>query len=84
MHLKNCTTQLFSEKCKYFSLYLDESTNLFDISQVVILVRTIQEDFNAAEKMLDLIPLHGTTKSADIFKAGNKAIEHTINVPVCH
>lgn len=62
------------EKCKYFSLCLDESTDLSDISQLIIFVRTIQEDFSVAEEMLDLIPLHGTTKGTDIFEAVNKVV----------
>ncbi|CAH2003664.1 unnamed protein product [Acanthoscelides obtectus] len=62
------------EKCKYFSLCLDESTDLFDISQLVIFIRTIQDDFSVAEEMLDLIPLHGTTKGTDIFEAVNKLV----------
>ncbi|CAH1978758.1 unnamed protein product [Acanthoscelides obtectus] len=62
------------EKCKYFSLCLDESTDLSDISQLVIFIRTIQDDFSVAEEMLDLIPLHGTTKGTDIFEAVNKLV----------
>lgn len=62
------------EKCKYFSLCLDESTDLSDISQLVIFIRTIQNDFSVAEEMLDLIPLHGTTKGTDIFEAVNKVV----------
>ncbi|CAH1989209.1 unnamed protein product [Acanthoscelides obtectus] len=62
------------EKCKYFSLCLDESTDLSDISQLVIFIRTIQDDFSVAEEMLVLIPLHGTTKGTDIFEAVNKLV----------
>lgn len=62
------------EKCKYFSLCLDESTDLRDISQLVIFVRTIQEDFRVSEEMLDLLPLHGTTRGIDIFEATKKVV----------
>ncbi|CAH1995016.1 unnamed protein product [Acanthoscelides obtectus] len=62
------------EKCKYFSLCLDESTGLSDISQLVIFIRTIQDDFSVAEEMLDIIPLYGTTKGTDIFEAVNKLV----------
>ncbi|KAG5898820.1 hypothetical protein JTB14_018780 [Gonioctena quinquepunctata] len=62
------------EKCKYFSLCLDESTDLTDISQLVTINRTIQNDFSVAEEMLDLIPLHGTTKGTDNFEAVNKVV----------
>lgn len=62
------------KECKYFSLCLDESTDLSDISQLVIFIRTIQNDFSVSEEMLDLIPLHGTTKGTDIFEAVNKVV----------
>lgn len=58
----------------FFSLCLDESTDLFDISYLVFFIRTIQNDFSVAEEMHDLIPLHGTTKGMDIFKVENKAV----------
>ncbi|CAH1998493.1 unnamed protein product [Acanthoscelides obtectus] len=53
---------------------LDERTDLSDISQLVIFIRTIQYDFSVAEEMLDLIPLHGTTEGTDIFEAVNKLV----------
>lgn len=54
--------------CSYFSLCLDESTDKTDISQLVIFIRTIQNDFTIHEEMLDLIPLHGTAKGIDVFR----------------
>ncbi|KAG5865525.1 hypothetical protein JTB14_035896 [Gonioctena quinquepunctata] len=62
------------EKFEYFSLCLDESTDLSDNSQLVIFIRTIQNDFSVAEEMLDLIPLQGTTKGTEIFKAVNEVV----------
>ena len=48
-------------KCEYFSLCLDESTDQTDVSQLLIFVRTIQEDFTINEELLGLISLHGAT-----------------------
>ncbi|CAH2009412.1 unnamed protein product [Acanthoscelides obtectus] len=39
---------------------------------LICLTLAIQDDFSVAEEMLDLIPLHGTTKGTDIFEAVNK------------
>lgn len=60
--------------CEYYSICLDESTDQTDISQLIIFIRCISKDFTITEEMLDLIPLHGTTKGSDIFEAVNKTI----------
>ncbi|XP_043922075.1 general transcription factor II-I repeat domain-containing protein 2-like [Protopterus annectens] len=61
-------------KCEYFSLCLDESTDQADLSQLLIFVRTIQEDFTFNEELLSLVSLHGTTKGTDIFEAVQKSV----------
>lgn len=60
--------------CKYYSICLDESTDQTDISQLIIIIRCISKDFTITEEMLDLVPLHGTTKGSDIFEAVNKTV----------
>lgn len=62
------------EKYKYFSLCLDESTDSTDISQLLIFVRTIQEDFTINEELLSLESLHDTTKDSDIFEAVHNSV----------
>lgn len=64
------------QKCEYFSICLDESTDQADVSQLLIFVRTIQEDFTVNEELLSLIPLHGTTKGTDIFKAVQSSVKN--------
>ncbi|XP_059570183.1 general transcription factor II-I repeat domain-containing protein 2B isoform X2 [Alligator mississippiensis] len=65
------------KKCCYFSLLLDESTDQTDMSQLLIFIRTVEEDFSAKEELLSLVSLHDTTKGADIFEALQKTvIEH--------
>lgn len=60
--------------CEYYSLCLDESTDQTDISQLIIFIRCISKDFSITEEMLNLVPLHGSTKGSDIFQAVNKTV----------
>ena len=48
--------------CKYFSLALDESTDVMDVSQLLILIRTIDSSYEVHEELLKLVSLHDTTK----------------------
>lgn len=63
------------DTCTYFSLCLDESTDIRHVSQLSIFIRIVQEDFSCIEEILDFVPLHGTTTGLDIFKA----LESTLN-----
>ncbi|KAK7134501.1 hypothetical protein R3I93_017809 [Phoxinus phoxinus] len=60
--------------CKYFSLALDESTDVMDVSQLLIFTRTIDSSFVVHEELLKLVSLHNTTKGTDIFNAVNSAV----------
>ena len=55
--------------CKYFSLAIDESTDVTDISQLMIFVKTIDDSFTIREELLDLVPLDCSTKAVDIYNA---------------
>uniref|UniRef100_A0A3Q3JZ16 HAT C-terminal dimerisation domain-containing protein n=1 Tax=Monopterus albus TaxID=43700 RepID=A0A3Q3JZ16_MONAL len=57
--------------CKYFSLALDESTDVTDVSQLLIFTRTIDGSFEVHEELLKLVLLHDTTRGTDIFNAVN-------------
>ena len=46
--------------CKYFSLALDESTDVMDVSQLLIYTRTIDSSFEVPEELLQLVQLGGT------------------------
>ena len=50
------------QQCKNHSLALDESTDVCEVSQLLIFIRTIDEEFTINEELLQTIPLHGTTK----------------------
>lgn len=57
------------ENAVYYSFCLDESTDICNISQLCIFIRTIQEDFTINEELLGLASLHNTTKGIDIYDA---------------
>jgi len=59
----------------YFSTAVDESTDVSDTAQLSIFIRVVDEDFNVTEELLDLVPMYGITKSADIFGSYEDAID---------
>ena len=61
--------------CKFFSLYMDESTDVCHISQLAIFVRAVDDDFVVTEELLQLKALHGTTKGSDLFSALKCCVE---------
>jgi len=64
----------------FFSIALDESSDAVDTAQLLVFVWSVDKHFSVIEEMLDIIPLHDTTKGIDIFNAidkcfGNKHLE---------
>ena len=59
----------------YFSLALDESTDITDTCQLLIFIKVVRKDFTALEELLKVCSLHGTTKGEDIFNAVQGAVE---------
>uniref|UniRef100_A0A3B1JTT5 SPIN-DOC-like zinc-finger domain-containing protein n=1 Tax=Astyanax mexicanus TaxID=7994 RepID=A0A3B1JTT5_ASTMX len=55
------------QDCQYFSLALDESTDVTDVSQLLVFARTIDNAFDVHRELLKLASLHDTTKGSDIF-----------------
>ena len=45
------------EECKYFSVALDESVDINDISQLLIFCKTIDSEFTSHEELLKVIPM---------------------------
>ncbi|XP_067204286.1 general transcription factor II-I repeat domain-containing protein 2-like [Linepithema humile] len=54
-----------------------------NISQLLIFIRIIMDDFSEYEELLAVIPLHGTTTGQDIFKAVKKCIDEIDGFKKC-
>uniref|UniRef100_UPI00358ED13F SCAN domain-containing protein 3-like n=1 Tax=Myxine glutinosa TaxID=7769 RepID=UPI00358ED13F len=61
-------TQLHTdlEKCRYFSIVLDESCDIQDKPQLAIFVRSVSEDCTIKEELLDIVPLKDRTRGIDL------------------
>uniref|UniRef100_A0A6P7GA77 General transcription factor II-I repeat domain-containing protein 2A-like n=1 Tax=Diabrotica virgifera virgifera TaxID=50390 RepID=A0A6P7GA77_DIAVI len=57
------------QRCIFFSLQFDESTDISDTSQLAIFVRMIFDDFTSKEELVKIIPLKGPTRGEDIFSS---------------
>lgn len=57
------------KNCKAFAIALDESTDIGDVSQLVIWVRYIIDMDRCEENILALVPLHEQTRAVDVFDA---------------
>ncbi|KAM5138852.1 general transcription factor II-I repeat domain-containing protein 2A-like [Mantella aurantiaca] len=56
------------KNCTYFSIAVDENVDLTGTNQLIICVRTVDENFNTSEELLHLTPLQGVAKDEDIFE----------------
>ena len=54
---------------QYFSIALDESTDMVDTAQLLIFLRGVNANFEITEELGALESLSGTTTGEDIFKA---------------
>lgn len=63
------TLKARAQKFAFYSVALDESTDMTDTAQLAIFVRGIDQCFTITEEMAALFPMKGTTKGSDIHKA---------------
>lgn len=61
-------------KCKYFSICLDETTDINDLSQLLICVRTVDQNFQVTEDVGGVCSLHGNVTGKILFDAVNGKI----------
>ncbi|UYV63240.1 EPM2AIP1 [Cordylochernes scorpioides] len=73
---ENISSQLFDKNghVEWFSLALDESTDVLDTAQVLIYIRGVDKSYEVHEELLDMYSIHGTTTGTDIFKGVEMAI----------
>ena len=69
-----CKLKSAMKNCSYFSVALDESVDVNDISQLMIFARMVDENFEVQEELLTLHPLTGETKGSDIYEALNSVV----------
>lgn len=62
--------------CTFFSLALDESTDICDVAQLSIFIRGIDDNFSVFEELLSLESLHGKTRGSDIFDKVKSCLEN--------
>jgi hypothetical protein len=77
------TLRCVMNDCEFYSLSLDESTDITDVCQVMILVRKIDKNFGIKEEFLKLQPLTTGTKGSDIFEALNKVVSELTSFEKC-
>lgn len=77
------TSQLKTDfdRCSYFSLQLDESTDIVDTAQLAVFVRMAFDDFEIREELVKVVPLTGHTTGQDIFLAFKRLIDSE-SIPV--
>lgn len=63
------------EEFEYFSLALDESTDVRDKAQLLIFVRGITKDFHIIEELAELRTIKGTVKGKDIYREVTSCME---------
>ncbi|KAK4871623.1 hypothetical protein RN001_015747 [Aquatica leii] len=60
---------------EWFSLALDESTDVSDTAQVLIFIRGVDKNYEVYEELLDVHSIHATTTGEDIFKGVENAVQ---------
>ncbi|XP_068117393.1 general transcription factor II-I repeat domain-containing protein 2B-like isoform X2 [Hyperolius riggenbachi] len=56
------------KNCTYFSIAVDENTDITGSNQLIICIRTVDENFNTSEELLHLTPVQGKAKDEDIYE----------------
>ncbi|CAJ0956724.1 unnamed protein product [Ranitomeya imitator] len=62
------------KNCTYFSVAVDEKIDITGTNQLIVCIRTVDDDFNISEELLHLMPLQGTTKDEDVYEEVKMAL----------
>lgn len=62
------------ERCTYFSIQLDESTDVTDTAQLLIFVRMVFDDLSVKEELLSMVSLHSRSTSNNIYNEVLKSL----------
>jgi hypothetical protein len=58
-----------SLRFELFSLAIDETVDITGIEHLAVLIRPCDNEFNLYEELIELIPMHDTTTSQNIFES---------------
>lgn len=53
----------------YYSVALDESTDITDTAQLAVFIRGVDRNFVVTEEMAALVPMKGSTKGSDLYES---------------
>ena len=76
--ISNDINKSLSEKiasCEYYSLAMDESTDNSSTAQLAIFIKTINDNFEIAEELLNVCHMKGTTTGKDVLKEVTTVME---------
>ncbi|CAM4457261.1 unnamed protein product [Lepidochelys olivacea] len=63
-----------AKKFEWFSLALDESTDVSDTSQLLLFIHGVGSNFEVMEELASVHSMHGTTTGEKIFKEVEKSL----------
>ena len=70
----SCKLKTHISKCSYFSLALDKSIDVTDISQLMIFAGLVDENFDFNEELLAIHPSTVETKGSNMYEAFNYVV----------
>uniref|UniRef100_A0A8C5R3N4 SPIN-DOC-like zinc-finger domain-containing protein n=1 Tax=Leptobrachium leishanense TaxID=445787 RepID=A0A8C5R3N4_9ANUR len=70
----NRKVQNVIKNCAYFSVALDENTDITGISQLIIFIRTVDDQFETSEELLKLKSFQGTRNEDEVYHEVKAAI----------
>ena len=62
-------------KFRFFSIAVDESTDVIDTAQLAIFIRGVDGDFNVTEELLSIQSMKDTTTGSNIFEEVKSALD---------